>query len=69
MDIYKLYYKFASLKYFECMYTIVCFTTLFLPIFGDDYTKNSNCYKNVKLTTHKNLKMELKELCPYLILD
>ena len=43
----------ASLKYFECMYTMACFTTLFLVIIGADYTKNTKCYKNVKLTTHK----------------
>ena len=35
------------------MYTIACFTTLFLTIFGADFTKNSRCYKNVKITTHK----------------
>ncbi len=44
----------ASLKYFESMYTFACFTTLFLTLFGADYTKNSKCYKKVKLTTHKN---------------
>lgn len=46
----------ASLKYFESMYSLACFTTLFLTLFGADYTKNSKCYKNVKLTTHKNFK-------------
>lgn len=46
----------ASLKYFESMYTIACFTTLFLTIIGADYTKNSKCYKNVKLITHKRFK-------------
>lgn len=52
----------ASLKYFESMYTIVCFTTLFLTILGADYTKNSNCYKNVKLTTHKKFKDGVKRV-------
>ena len=52
----------ASLKYFESMYTIVCFTTLFLTIFGADYTKNSNCYKNIKLTTHKKFKDGVKRV-------
>ena len=46
----------ASLKYFEGMYTIACFTTLFLTIVGADYTKNSKCYKNEKLVTHKIFK-------------
>ena len=46
----------ASLKYFESMYTIACFTVLFLTIFGTDYTKNSKCYKEVKIQTHKKFK-------------
>jgi len=43
----------ASLKAFTTMYTLVCFATLFLTILGADYSKNSKCYKNVKITTHK----------------
>ena len=35
------------------MYTLVCFSTLYLTILGTDYSKNSSCYKNVKITTHK----------------
>ena len=35
------------------MYSIVCFSVLFLTLFGADYTKNSRCYKNTKLVTHK----------------
>ena len=35
------------------MYTLVCFSTLFLTILGTDYSKNSRCYKKVKITTHK----------------
>ena len=46
----------CSLKHFTSMYCIVCFATLFLTIFGADYTKNSKCYKQVKLTTHKKFK-------------
>ena len=46
----------CSLKYFTSMYTLICFSTLFLTIFGADYTKNSRCYKKVKLTTHKKFK-------------
>ena len=51
----------ASLKYFESMYTIACFTTLFLTIVGADYTKNSKCYKNEKLVTHKTFKNGTKK--------
>ena len=43
----------ADIKYFTSMYTIACFTTLFLTLFGSDFTKNSRCYRNVKITTHK----------------
>lgn len=43
----------ASINAFTSMYTLVCFTTLFLTIIGADYSKNTKCYKNVKLSTHK----------------
>lgn len=46
----------ADIKYFESMYTMACFSVLFLTIFGTDYTKNSKCYKSIKLTTHKKIK-------------
>ena len=46
----------CSLKYFTSMYCLLCFATLFLTIFGADYTKNSKCYKQVRLTTHKKFK-------------
>lgn len=43
----------ASIKYFTGMYTLACFSTLFLTLFGADFTKNTKVYKNVKLVTHK----------------
>lgn len=46
----------ASEKYFTTMYTMSCFTILFLTILGADYSKNTRCYKNVKITTHKTNK-------------
>lgn len=46
----------ASLKYFESMYCMACVGVLFLTILGADYTKNTKCYKNVKITTHKMSK-------------
>ena len=46
----------ASLKYFESLYSILCIAITFMVIIGSDYTKNTKCYKNVKITTHKNLK-------------
>ena len=44
----------ASLEYFTSMYTLACFTQLFLTILGAEYSKNSRCYKNVRLTTHQS---------------
>lgn len=43
----------AKLNYFISMYTLVCFSTLFLTILGTDYSKNKSCYKTVKIITHK----------------
>ena len=43
----------AGLDYFASMYTLICFSTLFLTILGADYSKNSRCYKKVKITTYK----------------
>ena len=55
----------ASLKYFENLYAITCFTSLFLTILGADYSKNTKCYKSEKLTTHKksnNIKFRVMSL-------
>ena len=46
----------ASLKYFETEYMIACLGVLYLTILGAEYSKNKKCYKNVKITTHKNMK-------------
>lgn len=46
----------SSLESFTCMYTLLCFATLFLTTLGADYTKNSRCYRNVKISTHKYYK-------------
>ena len=43
----------ANLESFTTMYTCVCTSILYLTILGADYTKNSKCYKNVKIETHK----------------
>ena len=42
----------ASLKYFESLYALACFSILYNTILGADYIKNSKSYKNVKITTH-----------------
>ena len=46
----------ASLKYFESLYSLLCIAVTFMVIIGSDYSKNSKCYKNVKIITHKKLK-------------
>lgn len=44
------------------MYAIACFSSLFIVIFSADYIKNSKCYKNVKLTTHKKFRNGIKRV-------
>ncbi len=46
----------ASLKYFETQYMLVCLDILLLTIIGTDFAKNVNCYKNIKIKTHKVCK-------------
>ena len=46
----------ASLKYFENLYAVTCFASIFLIILGADYSKNTKCYKNEKIVTHKVIK-------------
>ncbi len=46
----------ATKKSFTTMYTLVCTSILFLTILGCDYSKNSKCYKNTKIETHKTYK-------------
>lgn len=50
----------ASLTSFINLYSLTCFSILFLNILGADYSKNTRCYKNVKITTHKNYKKKEK---------
>ena len=42
-----------SIHSFTNMYSIICTCIVYLTILGSDFTKNSNCYKNIKITTHK----------------
>ena len=46
----------ASEKVYNTMYTMACTVVLFLTIIGADYSKNTNCYKNEKIITHKVYK-------------
>ena len=46
----------ASEKAYNTMYTMACTVVLFLTIIGADYSKNTNCYKNEKIITHKVYK-------------
>ena len=47
-------------KSFTTMYTLVCTSILFLTILGCDYSKNTRCYKNTKIETHKTYKKKGK---------
>lgn len=46
----------ASEKAYNTMYTLACTVVLFLTIIGTDYSRNTNCYKNEKIITHKTYK-------------
>ena len=38
------------------MYSMTCTVVLFLTIWGTEYFKNSKCYRNEKIVTHKVYK-------------
>ena len=46
----------SSLKAFTSMFSLLCFSITWLIIIGCDYTKNSKCYKNSVIETHKKGK-------------
>lgn len=48
----------ASLDSFTTMYTCICTCILFLTILGTDFSKNTRCYKNIKIETHKTYIVE-----------
>ena len=50
----------SSLKSFSSMYSLVCFAVLFCTIVGTDFSKNTKCYKNIKIETHKTYKIKGK---------
>ena len=52
----------ASLEAFTTMYTCVCVCVLYSTILGADYSKNSKCYKNVEIETHKNYNVDGKKV-------
>lgn len=52
----------ASLKAFTTMYTILCTCQLYLTILGTDFSKNTKCYKNIKITTHKTYIVNNKKV-------
>ena len=58
----------VSLKYFESMYCMACIGVLFLTILGADYTKNTKCYKKVKITTYVRKNSKTRILSLYLTL-
>lgn len=52
----------SSIESFTTMYTMVCTCTLFLTIIGADYCKNSKCYKENKIETHKVYNIDGKKI-------
>ena len=52
----------SSLKSFETMYTCICTSILYLTILGVDFSKNTKCYKNIKIETHKTYIIDNKRV-------
>ncbi len=52
----------SSLESFEAMYTMVCTCILYLTILGIDYSKNTRCYRKVKIETHKTYIIDGKKI-------
>lgn len=52
----------SSLGSFTTMYTCVCTCITYLTILGVDFFKNTNCYKNVKIESHKNYLIDGKKV-------
>ena len=46
----------ATEKSYQTIYSLVCTCILFHTIIGTDYSKNTRCYKNIKIVTHKKYK-------------
>ena len=43
----------ASLQAFTTMYALLCVAITYLTILGTEFSKNSKCYRNEKIETHK----------------
>ena len=52
----------SNLKSFETMYTMLCTCVLYLTILGVDYSKNTRCYRKIKIETHKNYIIDGKKI-------
>ena len=44
------------------MYTCVCTCVLYLTILGIDFSKNTKCYKDIKIETHKTYNIDGKKV-------
>ena len=44
------------------MYTCVCTCVLYLTILGIDFSKNTKCYKDIKIETHKTYTIDGKKV-------
>ncbi len=51
-----------SIRVFTNMYSVLCVCVTYLTILGADLSKNSKCYRSVKITTHKNYIIDGKRI-------
>ncbi len=52
----------ANITAFTTMYTLLCICVTYLTLLGTDYSKNSRCYKNEKIETHKTYMINGKRI-------
>lgn len=52
----------SSLDSFTTMYTCICVCILYLTILGTDFSKNTRCYKKIKIETHKTYNIDGKKI-------
>lgn len=51
-----------SIQSFTNMYSVLCVCVVYLTLLGADFSKNSRCYRNILITTHKNYIIDGKRM-------
>lgn len=51
-----------SIHSFTNMYSVLCICLTYLTLVGADFSKNSRCYKHIRITTHKKYLINSKKI-------